>query len=112
MKALAILCSLAALALPDAQAADEHAHHGTQATAPAAPLSEGELRKLDKAAGTLTIKHGELKNLGMPPMTMVFQVADKRWLDTLKPGDRLRFTAEQRNGSLVITALEVQGNKP
>lgn len=70
---------------------------------PAAELSEGEIRKIDKAAGKLTLRHGELKNLDMPPMTMVFQLRDPALLGSLKVGDKVRFRAEQQGGSLVLT---------
>ena len=71
-------------------------------------LSEGEIRKVDKAAAKLTIKHGELKNLDMPPMTMVFQVKDKAWLDKLKPGDAVSFRAEKDGSNYVVTVIEAR----
>ncbi|QTN24101.1 copper-binding protein [Rhizobacter sp. AJA081-3] len=71
-----------------------------------ANLSEGEIRKVDKGAARLTIKHGELKNLDMPPMTMVFQVKDKAWLDKLKAGDKVRFQAEKQGADYVVTVIE------
>lgn len=73
----------------------------------AAPeLADGEIRKVDKDAAKLTIKHGELKNLDMPPMTMVFRVQDKAMLDKVAPGDKVRFAVEKIEGALTITALE------
>jgi len=77
------------------------------AASPATTLSEGVVKKVDKAQGKLTIKHGPLENLGMPGMTMVFRVRDAAWLDQLKPGDNIRFLAEQVNGALTVTSLEV-----
>lgn len=74
--------------------------------ADATPMSEGEIRKVDKGAAKLTIKHGELKNLDMPPMTMVFQVKDKAWLDKLKAGDKVRFQVEKQGADYVVTAIE------
>lgn len=76
------------------------------AWAQATELSSGEVRKVDKAASKITIKHGEIKNLEMPPMTMVFQVRDPALLDKAKVGDKVRFAAEQKEGALVVTALE------
>lgn len=70
------------------------------------PLSEGEIRKIDKSTARLTIQHGELKNLGMPPMTMVFQLKDKSRLPTLKVGDKVRFRAEMEGTSYVVTVIE------
>lgn len=75
-----------------------------------ADLSEGEIRKVDKSAAKLTIRHGELKNLDMPPMTMVFQVKDKAWLDKLKAGDKVRFQAEKQGADYVVTVIEPKGD--
>ncbi len=72
----------------------------------AAPMADGEIRKIDPATGKLTIKHGEIRNLDMPPMTMVFEVQDKTLLSSLKQGDRIRFSAVDRKGKLVVTAIE------
>jgi Cu/Ag efflux protein CusF len=65
----------------------------------------GEVTKLDKANGRVTLKHGELKELDMPPMTMSFRVREARLLETLAVGDRVRFTAEKLNGQYTVTAL-------
>jgi len=67
--------------------------------------SEGEVRKFDKENNKITLKHGEIKNLGMPGMTMVFQVKDPAMLDTVKPGDKVMFTADKVNGALTVTTL-------
>ncbi len=72
----------------------------------AEPLSEGEIRKIDTGTAKLTIRHGELKNLGMPPMTMVFQLKDKSRLPTLKVGDKVRFRAEMEGTTYVVTVIE------
>jgi Cu(I)/Ag(I) efflux system protein CusF len=69
-------------------------------------MSDGEIKKVDKEAGKLTIKHGELKNLGMPGMTMVFKVKDPAMLDKVKPGDKIRFVADKVGGALMITSIE------
>lgn len=74
-----------------------------------AALTEGEVRKVDKANGKITLKHGEIKNLDMPPMTMVFGVKDKALLDRVKKGDKVKFAADKdAAGDLVVTALEAQ----
>nr|WP_242533214.1 copper-binding protein [Niveibacterium umoris] len=96
------------LGLPAAQAADPHAGH--QAPAPAAgasmtALSEGTVKKVDKANGKLTISHGPLVNLQMSAMTMSFKVKDPAWLDSLKPGDQIHFLAEDVHGALTVTQL-------
>ncbi len=73
----------------------------------AAPeMAEGEIRKVDKDAAKLTIKHGELKALAMAPMTMVFRVQDKAMLEQVVAGDKVRFVAERVEGALTVTLLE------
>ena len=100
--------SAAAWTSPYALATAGHASHAAvQTVAQAAPLSEGEVKKIDKDAGKLTIKHGPLENLGMPAMTMVFRVKDAATLDQVKPGDRIRFLAEKVDGVITVTKLEV-----
>ena len=93
-----------------ALAAGEHdAHAGHMASkAPAeSPLSEGIVKKVDKASGKITITHGPLLNLDMPAMTMVFRVSEAAWLDQLQAGRTIRFLADSVNGSLTIVRLEV-----
>lgn len=74
----------------------------------AASMTDGEIKKVDKELGKVTIKHSELKNLEMPAMTMVFQVKDKSMLDQVKPGDQVTFVAEKVNGKFTVTQLEVK----
>lgn len=83
--------------------------HGGQsmtASRSMAAMSEGEVRKVDSATGKLTLRHGPLMNMEMPPMTMVFRVKDPAWLTQLKVGDKVRFVAERVDGNLTVTALE------
>ena len=70
-----------------------------------AATTTGEVTKLDKSAGKVTLKHGEIKNLDMPPMTMVFRVSNPRWLDDLAVGNRVRFTAEKVDGQYTVTSV-------
>lgn len=70
-------------------------------------MSEGEVKKVDTAAGKLTIKHGPLTNLEMGPMTMVFRVKDPEMLTQVKEGDKIKFIAEKVNGALTVTTLQV-----
>lgn len=78
------------------------------ALAQALPQAEGEVRRVDKAGGKIALKHGEIKNLDMPPMSMVFQVKDKALLDTVKAGDKVNFTASQVNGDYTVMSIEVR----
>ena len=71
-------------------------------------MSEGEVRKIDPAVGKLTLRHGHLRNLDMPGMTMVFRVKDPSWLEQVKVGDKVRFVAERVNGNLTVTALAIE----
>ena len=91
------------LAVP-AIAAAEHAGHGTDhGVAPAAAaLTEGLVKKVDRAAGKLTLAHGALPN-GMPAMTMAFAVKESAWLKKLKSGDRVRFAVDD---AMTIVRLE------
>jgi len=76
------------------------------ASVPASELSEAEVRKIDLSAGTVTLKHGEIKNLDMPPMSMVFKVKDPALLTQVKAGDKVRFTADKINGAYMVLTLE------
>ena len=80
-------------------------HHVASALA-AEAASEGEVRKVDKEAQKITLKHGPLVNLDMPEMTMVFRASDPKLLDGLKPGDKVRFRAEKIDGVYTVVALE------
>ena len=66
---------------------------------------DGEVRKIDKAQGKLTLRHGELKALDMPPMTMVFGVRNTQVLDTLAVGDKVKFDADKIDGAYTVTAI-------
>ena len=77
------------------------------ASAATGDMVDGEVRKVDKDTRKITLKHGDIKNLDMPGMTMVFQVKDPGMLDQLKEGDKVRFKAEKAGGSIVVTELQV-----
>lgn len=68
--------------------------------------ADGQVVKIDKPAGRITVKHGPIKTLDMDAMTMVFRVADPAMLDKVKAGDRVRFEAGRVNGAITITAME------
>ena len=69
-------------------------------------MTNGEVRRVDKATARITLRHDEIKSLEMPPMTMVFRVTDPTMLDKVKPGDKVRFIAEDINGAITIMKLE------
>ena len=69
-------------------------------------MAEGVVRKLDAENRKITIKHGEIKNLEMPGMTMVFRLQDAVSLDKLQAGDKVLFHVEKLDGAFVITDLQ------
>ena len=92
--AAALLSGLPAFAGSHGAAADKSA------------MSAGEIRKVDKDAGKVTIKHGPIPSLEMPPMTMVFRVKEAAMLDQVKAGDAIRFKAEKVGGNYTVTELQ------
>ncbi len=93
-----------------------HAHHPSPGTAAVASQaantteSEGVVRRVNVAAGTVTIAHGPLPHLDMPPMTMGFKVVGGASLEGLAAGDKVRFVADKDGGSLVVTRIEKLSN--
>lgn len=100
-----------------------HGHHGharpaspatdpgARAEVPSAGAQEsewvdGEVRRLDREQGRVTLRHGDIRSLDMPPMTMVFQVTDTRLIDSIAPGDTVRFRVIAEGTRYRITALE------
>lgn len=82
--------------------ADQHDSHHAGSTA----MTTGEVKKVDKDAGKVTIKHGPIKNLDMPGMTMVFRVKDAAMLDQVKEGDKINFAADKINGAFTLMQVE------
>lgn len=113
MKTLNTLVILATMLTGAAQAAS---HSGEPASASSAKttsgstnapdMAVGEIKKIDSQSSKVTIKHGEIKNLDMPGMTMVFQVKDVAMLNNLKVGDNVRFNAEKAGGAIVVTMIQ------
>ncbi len=92
--------------MADMPGMSEKAPAASGSDAAASELAEGEIRKVDKDNKKLTIKHGPLKNLDMPGMTMVFAVKDDAMLDKLETGAKVRFQAEKIDGKIVVTKIE------
>jgi Cu/Ag efflux protein CusF len=105
---------LLSLATAQAQTPDHASHHAPAATAsspvPAAAtdpaLTEGVITRVDARSGKLTIRHGAITHLDMPPMTMVFGLQDAQQAAQFKPGDLVRFRVEDQAGALVITRIQ------
>ena len=114
MKTPNTLAAAAMLVIATAFAATAYAQasepdHSTGMTAQSiatADMTDGEVRTIDKDNQKITLKHGEIKNLGMPGMTMVFKVKDAGVLDAVQVGSKVRFAAEKSDGALVVTAIQ------
>jgi Cu(I)/Ag(I) efflux system periplasmic protein CusF len=113
LNTLLAIAVVAAVGASLAQAQTGHDHHAA-ASAPAAKatqtapadMTEGEVRKVDAAARKITLKHGPIKNLDMPAMTMVFDVPDAALLAKVKAGDKVRFVAANPGGKLTVTDIQ------
>lgn len=110
-----VTCTLLAILLtvsaPIMAADHQHASMGDMKMAGAAAQvsankTMAEVRKVNLEQGTVTLKHGDIKNLDMPGMTMVFPVKDKSQLKTLQKGDHVLFTAERIKDEIVVTSIE------
>ena len=107
MRAATLIVAFVAANSPLALAS---AHEKSAKVAPAASaasaMADGEVRKVDKDAKKITLKHGQIANLDMPPMTMVFTVKDPEMLQKVKQGDKVRFAADKINGVFTVTQIE------
>ncbi|MBN9263054.1 copper-binding protein [Hyphomicrobium sp. CS1BSMeth3] len=76
------------------------------ATVAVAQMVDGEITKVDEAAGKMTIRHGPLKKFDMDAMTMVFRASDPAMLKQVKPGDKVRFEPDKVNGQFTVMKIE------
>ncbi len=76
------------------------------ATVAFAQMIDGEVTKVDEAAGKITIKHGPMKKFDMDAMTMVFRAQDPAMLKQVKPGDKIKFEADKVNGQFTVIKVE------
>lgn len=113
LSASLVFAGLLALTTSQAHAQAGHAHHPApgapaSASSPAAhtAFSEGVIRRVNAASGTVTIAHGPLTHLDMPPMTMSFKAAGSASLDGLAAGDQVRFVADKEGSKLVVTRID------
>lgn len=106
---LAVVLGFAIAAGASAQTppSEHESHHpaADPAANPRAPMSEGEVRKIDRDARKVTLRHGPIPNLEMPEMTMVFRVADPKMLDGLEVRQKIQFTAERIEGQITLTSI-------
>jgi Cu/Ag efflux protein CusF len=111
---LTIAIALSAAASLASAQEGSHSGHGLQSApashaghqAAAAGLVDGEVKKIDKEVGKITLRHGELKNLNMAAMTMVFRVKEPVMLDNVKVGDKIKFAADRVNGAVTVVQLQ------
>ncbi len=103
-----LVCGAALAGSALAQATHDHSAmgHAPAANHAAVAMTDGEVKKIDTKAHTITLKHGEIKNLSMPPMTMAFKVKTPKLLAQVKVGDKVRFKAEMSNDVLMLVAIE------
>ena len=94
------------VALPMAGHAQVSPSPGQVAAHASDSITNGEVKKVDPDNGKVTLKHGDIKNLDMPGMTMVFTVRDKGQLTKLKPGDKVQFMVVQEGGKMVVTDIQ------
>lgn len=93
------------IGMPMAASANTGHDHGKTHAPSAKAMADGIVKKVDRQAGRVTISHGPLPN-GMPAMTMVFKPLDAEWLGKLREGEKIRFTAEDRQGVMTLTQFE------
>jgi Cu/Ag efflux protein CusF len=106
LKTLLAVTTLAFLAPLSVLAADGDHKPAAAEMAASADMTDAEIRKIDMEGGKVTLKHGEIKNLDMPGMTMVFVVKDKAMLDKLKAGDKVKFKAINDAGKFTVTEIQ------
>lgn len=106
---LILLATFALTSISAAQAQGMKMPGKAAASAPPAamPLVDAEVRKIDLEKGLIVLRHGDIPNLAMPAMTMGFDVGDKKMLDGLKVGDKVKFQAEMLKGKATVTELKL-----
>lgn len=106
-KLVSIIIASTVFTMSTASLAASHAAAPASAAATTSlPMADAEIRKIDLENKKVTLKHGEIKNLDMPGMTMVFQVKDAALLDNIKAGDKVKFTADKVNGAYTVMSME------
>jgi len=109
LRLLAVISITCLLIAPGGYAAGEPSADnaaGTTSTGSGQAMTSGVVKKVDKGAGKVTIRHGPIENLGMPQMTMIFRVKDPEMLDRLKEGDEIRFVADKVDGAYTVMQFE------
>lgn len=105
-KFLSISAFAIGIVAPLSSVAQSTMEHSKMASIQTPSMTDGEIKKVDPLNGKVTIKHGDIKHLDMPGMTMVFTVRDKGLLATVKPGDKIKFMAVSEGGKLIVTDIQ------
>lgn len=105
-KTLSISALALGMALPVGSFAQATMDHGKMGMSQPASMTDGEVKKVDQDAGKVTIKHGEIKHLDMPGMTMVFTAKDKAMLASVKAGDKVKFMVVNEGGKMIVTDIQ------
>lgn len=105
---LAISAVAVGIALPMSSFAQASMEPGKTEAAQSASLTDGEIKKVDLDNGKVTIKHGEIKHMEMPGMTMVFSVKEKALLDKVEAGQKIQFIVTQDNGRMIVTEIKIE----
>ena len=103
---LAISAVALGVALPMSSFAQPAMDPAKTEAAQSASLTDGEIKKVDLDNGKVTIKHGDIKHLDMPGMTMVFTAKDKNLLSKVKLGDKVKFMVVNEGGKMVVTDIQ------
>lgn len=103
---LAISALAFAAALPVSSFAQAAMDHGKMDMSKPAAMTDGEVKKVDQEAGKVTIKHGDIKHLDMPGMTMIFTAKDKAMLASVKAGDKVKFMVVNEGGKMIVTDIQ------
>jgi Cu(I)/Ag(I) efflux system periplasmic protein CusF len=106
LTAVALSLSLPLMAQAGADNSKMGMDHSKMTMTAAPSMTDGEIRKIDKENGKVTIKHGEIKHMDMPPMSMVFNVKDKAMLDRVQVGEKIQFIVIQDAGKMVVTDIK------
>jgi Cu(I)/Ag(I) efflux system periplasmic protein CusF len=104
---LSMAVNVQATEKPSTYPAVAQAAPGANAAPKTSEMTPGEIQKVDKGASQLTIKHGAIKSLDLPSSTILFTVRDPALLDTVQPGDKVKFKAMNEGGKVVVTEFEV-----
>lgn len=106
LAAAAISLSLPAMAQMTMDHSKMGMDHGKMGMAAAPGMTDGEVRKIDKENNKITIRHGEIMHMDMPPMTMVFTAKDKAMLDKVQVGEKIQFIVIQEAGKMIVTSIQ------